>query len=589
MSFSRKDLPQYLQSYDEFFNFFENELGDSENTMQKGERFTLFVQKFVSQTDFGADYGSLNINPKKTHDKGVDLISRSEDDSRKLLVQSKYRITEKSHFNAIISEFEAFYLDDQDELEQERGEKQLSFLPEQNSKGLEYVFCIVTLRKIENIVERYKKHNYATGEFYQKLVKENRIKIFDGKEILKVLQDLFRKTYITTPSIQLFMESQPLNEGNVYIGIVAASEIARIHKETGDSIFFENIRKFQGFDKEVNLEIQKTIVDTPHAMLERNNGITFRAKQVVVKPKDGKCLELKEVSIINGCQTTICLANTPHSKAKVLVKVVAESDPKRSWEITKAANFQNKVTRIDLDISRYVRPQSIERVAQQLGLRIRDSDSGIFELLSSIAMMESSYDEMKSLFIALFSDKPSNVINADYDRIKASLLQRLWEEDGEDLKILETVFALQRFSEEALNRIIDAQRENSQKRSTSKAFFEVFGRFKSEKGSKYRAYLSVLAACFTVRKNIYSRQEQTTSLSYEDMESFLGSLKLVFDQDKEVFIVKYKEVVKKLVADIIKGEISYDRILQNMYSRIRESNFNILYDQLIWNEEIDLS
>ena len=62
----------------------------------------------------------------------------------------------------------------------------------------------------------------------------------------------------------------------------------RLRKQFGDALFFENVRDFLGVQTELekkgrttpNLEIIKTVRDSPEKMLARNNGLVFGAEKV---------------------------------------------------------------------------------------------------------------------------------------------------------------------------------------------------------------------------------------------------------------------------------------------------------------------
>jgi len=155
-----------------------------------------------------------------------------------------------------------------------------------------------------------------------------------------------------------------LTHGAVHFGVMPASNLVQLYQEHGDGIFFENIRAFLGptsgqvspDQRTVNQEIAQTIKTRPGRFLERNNGVSIKAKKVYVE--NGGKLKLVGASIVNGCQTTMTLvnANSPLNECGVAVKII-ESD--QAWDVAKAANYQNTVDRIDLELARYLRPQVV--------------------------------------------------------------------------------------------------------------------------------------------------------------------------------------------------------------------------------------
>ena len=78
----------------------------------------------------------------------------------------------------------------------------------------------------------------------------------------------------------------------------------------------------------------------------------------------------------------------------VVVKVVETSD---AWDVAKAANYQNAVAQIDLDLSRYLRPQLIQRAATDQGYGTASAKvESIIGVLDTIHEKKVEYEEMKS-------------------------------------------------------------------------------------------------------------------------------------------------------------------------------------------------
>jgi hypothetical protein len=237
--------------------------------------------------------------------------------------------------------------------------------------------------------------------------------------MLTILQTLYRKAYILSATIELESFEKWINVGGVYIGVLPGKDIADLYTEHGDAIFFENIRDFLGVTsgkkeqegrETVNAKIIETIRDAAPKMLERNNGITFRAAHVT-KINETQ-ITLEGAAVVNGCQTTMCLWHSREAindDCFVSVKVVVTDD---AWEVAKAANYQNAVAQIDLDLARYLRPQLIARAATKQGYSIATDEldqENINSVLDSIHKKRIEYDEMKCLYLGLFSRKPNNL------------------------------------------------------------------------------------------------------------------------------------------------------------------------------------
>ena len=202
-----------------------------------------------------------------------------------------------------------------------------------------------------------------------------------------------------------------------------------LYDKHGDALFFENIRDFLGTTSgkvvttrsTVNQEIINTIKNEPGKMLARNNGLTFRASEVTIKA-DGSA-ELSMAAIVNGCQTTMCLVHcAPVSdQCLVQVKVVKTTD---AWDIAKAANYQNQVTRVDLDLARYLRPQLVRRIAVTLGYAVEaDTSVSASSVLNTIYRTKVDYDELKVLVLGLFSRKPNNLFEGNYAELRGDILE----------------------------------------------------------------------------------------------------------------------------------------------------------------------
>ena len=92
----------------------------------------------------------------------------------------------------------------------------------------------------------------------------------------------------------------------------------------------------------IGLLIVKTIRQDPLKLLERNNGIVFKAKKVEFGDNE-KQLILIEGSVVNGWQTTVSISEYAEQTCYVPVKIVEALDPENQWEIAQAANYQNKI------------------------------------------------------------------------------------------------------------------------------------------------------------------------------------------------------------------------------------------------------
>lgn len=230
------------------------------------------------------------------------------------------------------------------------------------------IFFLVTSSKMRGIIKKYEQSSLASLQYYNQLKAKSRLVIVDGIRILQILQQLYRKTHLIPAHIELSSVTQWGRSGDVLFGIMRGNDLVDLHKHHGDALFFENIREFLGISSgkvatdrsTVNQEIIHTIKKEPSKILARNNGITFRA--VTVESASDRSIKLSMAAIVNGCQTTMCLVGSAPVSPECLISVkVVKSDD--AWDIAKAANYQNPVARVDLDLARYLRPQLARRVA----------------------------------------------------------------------------------------------------------------------------------------------------------------------------------------------------------------------------------
>src|ERR1019366_162062 len=179
-----------------------------------------------------------------------------------------------------------------------------------------------------------------------------------------------------------------------------------------------------------------------------NNGLTFRATKVALKA-DGAA-ELSMAAIVNGCQTTMCLVHCAPVSADCLVQVKVVKTPD-AWDIAKAANYQNPVTRVDLDLARYLRPQLVRRVALTLGYAIEtDTSVSASSVLNTIYRTKVDYDELKVLVLGLFSRKPNNLFDGNYAELRGDILEKLYDQQSGDEAVFSVLLLLLKESRDAL-------------------------------------------------------------------------------------------------------------------------------------------
>jgi len=138
---------------------------------------------------------------------------------------------------------------------------------------------------------------------------------------------------------------------------ISAKEIADIvNKDKEDAIFDSNIRRFLGSRGAVNSDIRKTCTDTSVSFQFwfLNNGITVVCDNFdAVTDPDNPYVKIKNLQIVNGCQTakTLALAAQEGKLAKdsrVLLRIYETTNFDLVDKIVLTTNNQNKITSRDL-------------------------------------------------------------------------------------------------------------------------------------------------------------------------------------------------------------------------------------------------
>lgn len=570
-------LPAFLQSFENLSAHFEEHFDDLSNP-DRGERFVDFVLRLVPLTDEGGSFSGLVRSEKVSHDDGVDLLTGTNDGGDRLYVQSKYRIRTKDELDTIVSKFHNY----EDLLSKEQAPK-LDLYPETGSTAPTSVYMIVTSSKLAGIVDRYEHSQLASRAFYQLLVDAGRLHVIDGTAILTRLQGLYQTSYLLPAELRLRSPDKWLVRGGVWIGMLAAEDVSAMYGQYGGALFFENIRDFLGVssgkkpqdDREsVNAKIIDTIRNQPTKMLERNNGLTFRAESIV--RVDDETIVASGGAIVNGCQTTMCVVHCRGELSDdclVPVKVVQTADVDDAWEIARAANYQNPVRQIDLDLARYLRPQLVQRAASDHGYAMgAQSDESITSVLASIYRNAVDYEELKSLYIGLFSRVPNNLFEDNYTDLRIDVLESLYKPLGDhEERIFETLFLVLTAARSALKECEELYSDSE---------YPLFKRLNQR--SKYRAYLAVLALCGQLNENL-SQRSSVGAVEADRMNELLRKTRQLLENEPDGYIDAYIGAYQTM-ADVALQAWGADahesQVLQEMNKRVSRMAFGALYQSL---------
>jgi hypothetical protein len=174
-------------------------------------------------------------------------------------------------------------------------------------------------------------------------------------------------TRIGTATIKLIPNhtfQQQGSYGKSLTATVPGTELQKLYSVHGDSLFDRNVRVFLGTRSgTVNAGIRDTLASQDRRNFwAYNNGITFICDRYEFDDLTGD-LSIHNFSIVNGCQTTVSVANSPHpvgSEVAILARFIAASDdqvvdsiirytnsqtPIRQWDIASQDNTQKRLQR----------------------------------------------------------------------------------------------------------------------------------------------------------------------------------------------------------------------------------------------------
>jgi hypothetical protein len=324
-----------------------------------------------------------------------------------------------------------------------------------------------------------------------------------------------------------------------------------------------------------NLEIIKTIKNEPDQMLSRNNGLVLGAEKVQSGFSDHQLI-LKNGSVVNGCQTTMCLVEYSEKPSFVLVKIVETPD---AWDITKSANYQTAVPDIDLELARYLRPQLVKRAAENFGVQLKDMERSAFQLIDDIYERKVAYSETRLLYIGLFSRTPNNVFASNYTELFQELIVALYKDQVEEEEIFELLFLLQSVSQESLL--------ESQAIFSNPSYSSFFERLYKEDSLSYRSFLSILALCGSINTSITDR-EGNISNEVKRVKRFIDNSSTVLKNDQERFKKFHKLAVKLWMQELL-GDDDETKVRRDMYVSSKRMNFSNMFRKICIEADLDRS
>ena len=300
------------------------------------------------------------------NDKDMDLFFVDDETERVVVGQLKFNA--KGHYKASKNELLGLlhttdWLKDLEGIKRE-GRKELESAATDynqaigNGYSIEYVYAFCGPEKKE-VSDAARQFNVSeAGNIPSRFCKLIAI------ETLKTIHEESINQSTRVPSCEVSV-SEYFPESGAYgeaiVTTLDAEQLRELYEKHGDRLFDRNVRLFLGARKGgVNAGIQETL-DSPSERKNfwaYNNGLTFICDDYT-GPKRGR-ITLTNFSIVNGCQTTVTLANAPTAALKdvrVLVRFIRASErvidsvitfnnsqnPIRLWDLNSQDKLQKKL------------------------------------------------------------------------------------------------------------------------------------------------------------------------------------------------------------------------------------------------------
>ena len=186
------EYPTYLQNLSDFEAYLADHF-QSLNTVIRGQRFAEVILLILPHIPGTEKFPRYRLNPKKSHDGGIDIFSDNLTDGSYVACQSKLRISSTEELDGTLSKFSVY-------------ERKLS-APEEgvlfsDTPPPSVVYAIATGSGLEGIKRRYEQMKPSSYSFYQQLCDSKRLHFVDGNDILAWM----RRTYARSTTLPVSFE-----------------------------------------------------------------------------------------------------------------------------------------------------------------------------------------------------------------------------------------------------------------------------------------------------------------------------------------------------------------------------------------------
>jgi len=340
----------------DFKSALQNELLHLNNKygLSNPKSFLFWFAREILEIDDDAVVESISVDG--ANDKGIDLLYIDDENSRVFIVQGKYsaslNYTPKEKEVSVL-ESSLNWLSNPEALERD-GKPELAEAAKEyieainNGYSVELIF-VYAGSKAQNIEKKIQVYNQNPDN-----LEKNRMMRLYNVELLEELWEEIQggRRRIEEGKINISGEHFIIKGkfGEAIVATVPCGELVRLYKEHQDKLFDRNVRLFLGARKgSVNAGIAKTIQDENERgfFWAYNNGITIICD--AFEPPISDQLVIRNFSIVNGCQTTVSLAdnNGDNPDLTVLVRCIAASSEIID-DIIQFTNSQNPIKPWDL-------------------------------------------------------------------------------------------------------------------------------------------------------------------------------------------------------------------------------------------------
>ena len=323
--------------------------------IKQDKAFLFWVAKTIF--DMSDDDAREAISVEGSNDKGMDMFWVDDDEGRIIIAQGKYSYNlssrpKESHLTKLQNSLN--WLSNPESLRRE-GRIELAQAAEdyykavQDGYGVEmwFIYAGVKCANIDKNIAVYNQNPDNLSK--RRVIRHYHLDLLKSawEESSGGLRRIPKET-IKIASGNGFEYNGTF--GKAYVATIPASELVRLHEEHEERLFDRNVRLFLGMRKgSVNAGIAETLKEKDQRgnFWAYNNGVTFICDQFTLR---GSSIHIKNFSIVNGCQTTVSLAQSARgadSDVSVLARFIAAS-PDIVDDVIRFNNSQNPIRTWDI-------------------------------------------------------------------------------------------------------------------------------------------------------------------------------------------------------------------------------------------------